>query len=169
MELAAQIMSIAFTPILLLIIFFYQKSKNKLLKDTIRANKGLAALQTQAIETQRGIADTATKHAKAFDTGKLESIIKRELELDHREVVIKKDEIIDSHQQQIKSILENARKTVVPLAVELTRQLTLKNDQERKNAVDKLPDLLSTIIMESLNDYDEIMRIERRKALDGIS
>lgn len=169
MELAAQIMSIAFTPILLLIIFFYQKSKNKLLTDTLQASKDMAALQAQAIETQKGIADTATKYAEVFDPNKIERMISIKMKLDHEQIVTKKDEIIDSHQQQIKSIKENAQKVFTALAIALTRQLLLKNDQERRNVVANIPDIMASIIMENLNDYDKMMAIERRKALDGIS
>ncbi len=169
MELAAQIMSRAFTPILLLIIFFYQKNKNKLLTDTLQASKAMAALQAQAIETQKGIADTATKHAEVFDPGKIERMISIKMKLEHEQIVTKKDEIIDSHQQQIKSIQENAQKIFTALAIELTRLLSLKSDQERRDVVANLPDIMASIIMENLNDYDEVIRTERRKALDGIS
>jgi hypothetical protein len=77
---------------LLVILFFYQRNKNKVLKDQLNAQhllinetKSVVTQQASAIESQSKVVDTALKYTVAFDPKKLEDILRREIVIDHQQ------------------------------------------------------------------------------------
>jgi hypothetical protein len=80
--------------ILLVVLFFYQRNRNKVLEDQLGAQrqlldetKSVVLQQASAIEGQSKVVDTALKYTSAFDPKKLEELIRREIMLEHREQV----------------------------------------------------------------------------------
>lgn len=77
--------------ILLVILFLYQKNKNKVLIDRIEQQsfvlsetKEIISHQSISIENQKKIVDTALEYASKFNAGKIESILRREIEIEHK-------------------------------------------------------------------------------------
>ena len=78
--------------ILLIILIFYQRNKNRVLIDRINnqgkiidETKGLITQQSNVIASQKTVVDTAIKYSESFSPEKLEGIIRREVELKYRE------------------------------------------------------------------------------------
>jgi hypothetical protein len=155
-------MAAIFTPILLVIIFLYQRNKNKLLTDILRENKDLS--------DQHGkVAKTALEYAKTFDIDKFESIIKREIMLEYDQKIKEKDDKLASQQQKIDEVIEKVTVTFIsPLIGELVKQLATQNDQEREKVLAKIPKNTSNLMLKILNKIDENIAKERYKALDGL-
>lgn len=85
---------------ILLVIFFYQKNRNKLLSELItqqqqllQDTKNVVSQQAMAITGQSDIVKTAMEYSKAFDLSKIETIIRREVNLEKIDEInkIKKD------------------------------------------------------------------------------
>ncbi|TOI71012.1 hypothetical protein CGI53_23460, partial [Vibrio parahaemolyticus] len=82
--------------ILLVFIFLYQKNKNKVLLDritqqekVINETKGIIEQQSTAIDSQSKVVDSALKYTETFSPEKIESVLKREIELEQKEQIDK--------------------------------------------------------------------------------
>ncbi len=132
---------------LLLALFWYQKNKNKVLEDRIEKQsdllhetKDVVTNQAQAIGSQKIVVDTALEYSKAFDLKKIESIIKREADLEFQAIINEQNDTINKHQQTIKITREAIKKAIeqvmsdyaVPLTIELLTMLFFKSDKERE-------------------------------------
>jgi len=80
--------------VLLLVLFFYQRNRNKVLEDQLLAQRQLLAetktvvlQQASAIEGQSKVVDTALKYTSAFDPKKLEELLRREIGIEHKEEI----------------------------------------------------------------------------------
>lgn len=80
--------------ILLIVLFLYQRNRNKVLEDQLGAQrelldetKSVVLQQASAIEGQGKVVDSALKYTAAFDPKKLEEVIRREVTLEHREQI----------------------------------------------------------------------------------
>jgi len=86
-----EILSTIANTILLIILFFYQKNKNKVLLDRIQhqenllnETKSIVSQQSTAIESQSRVVDTALKYSELFDPKKIEGIVRKEMQIDHK-------------------------------------------------------------------------------------
>jgi hypothetical protein len=77
---------------LLVILFFYQRNKNKVLKEQLNAQhllinetKSVVAQQASAIKSQSKVVETALKYTDAFNPKKLENVLRREIVIDHHQ------------------------------------------------------------------------------------
>lgn len=77
--------------ILLLILLLYQKNRNKVLLDRVEQQekllnetKGIVSKQSTAIDSQSKVVDTAIKYSQFFDPQKLEEVIRKEFEVEHK-------------------------------------------------------------------------------------
>lgn len=82
--------------IVLIFIFFYQKYKNKVLKDQLDAQggilietKSLVSQQTVAIDGQHKVVVTALDYSERFNPQKLEDLVRREMKVDHSQEIEK--------------------------------------------------------------------------------
>ena len=80
--------------LLLIVLFFYQRNRNKVLEDQLSAQRQLldetktvVTQQATAIEGQSKVVDTALKYTSAFDPGKLEELLRREISFSHKEEI----------------------------------------------------------------------------------
>lgn len=78
--------------VILIIIFFYQKNKNKVLLDRISQQEkvitetaGIIKQQSTAIDNQKKIVETALMYSETFAPDKIELIIRREIEIEQKE------------------------------------------------------------------------------------
>jgi hypothetical protein len=74
------------------ILFFYQRNKNKVLKEQLNAQhllinetKSVVTQQASAIESQSKVVETALKYTDAFDPKKLENVLRREIVINHHQ------------------------------------------------------------------------------------
>ncbi len=93
--------------LLLLILFFYQRNRNKILEDQLAAQsrlidetKSVVTQQAAAVDSQAKVVDAALKYTNAFDPKKLEDTLRREIVAEHRDEV-----------NRLKSELETKSKT----------------------------------------------------------
>lgn len=112
-----EMMGSVFNSLLLLVIFFYQKNRNKVLLErisqqevTLNETKGLVANQFTAIEGQSKVVDTAIKYSESFSPEKLESIIRREVVLEQREENERLQREVEERESRISRIGEAAEK-----------------------------------------------------------
>ncbi|TGK10139.1 hypothetical protein EHO58_01570 [Leptospira selangorensis] len=98
--------------ILLVIIFFYQMNKNRVLLDRINhqssmidETKSLIGQQSTAIDSQGKVVETALKYSESFSPEKLEKIIRREAELEQRE---EREKIIAEYDQKLMKAEQNS-------------------------------------------------------------
>jgi hypothetical protein len=79
---------------LLVILFFYQRNRNKVLEDHLASQrqlineaKSVVAQQSSALEGQEKVVHAALKYSSAFDSKKLEDVVRREVDIEHREEI----------------------------------------------------------------------------------
>jgi hypothetical protein len=80
--------------LLLVILFLYQRNRNKVLEDQLSAQrqlldetKNVVTQQATAIDGQSKVVDTALKYTAAFDLKKLEDLLRREIAIEQKEEV----------------------------------------------------------------------------------
>ncbi|MCX5815423.1 MAG: hypothetical protein NTX75_04160 [Proteobacteria bacterium] len=174
MELIATITN----TILLILIFWYQINKNKVLSGRIveqsnllRETKDVVLQQAQAIDSQKKVVDTALEYSKVFDVGKLETMIKREVELDYKQQMQEKEQDYKKRtkgMQVTDKVLEEvvisattltaekiAEQYVGPLAVELVMLLGDASPEKRKHALSRIPLSISDTIASALDKLDQ--------------
>ena len=121
MDSFTQIMAAIFTPILLIIIFFYQRNKNKLLTDMLRENKDLS--------DQHGkMAKTAFEYANTFNIKKVEEYLKISEDCFKKK---KEMELIDIHsefEEKNKSIEDDKMKLLDKITKSTSEIDSLKAD-----------------------------------------
>ncbi|MGS0675410.1 hypothetical protein [Shewanella sp. 125m-1] len=147
--------------ILLIAIFWYQKSKNKVLADRIteqsnllRETKDVVTQQAKAIESQKLVVDTALEYSKAFDLEKIESVIKREVTLDYKEQISAHESKIEEHQQsaeKFSEVLATGVKSMAddyigPLSGELFSLLLQKPENEAREIISRLPTAINEVL-----------------------
>lgn len=152
--------------ILLVVLFFYQRNRNKVLEDQLGAQrqlldetKSVVLQQASAIEGQSKVVDTALKYTSAFDPKKLEELIRRELMLEHREQVESLKKQVEAttssspaDTQKLTSALINAAaesaslfiKPLAPFVVRAVLSIPAANRAEALKEVD--PDIRDTIL-----------------------
>ncbi len=79
---------------LLVILFFYQRNRNKVLEEHLASQrqlidetKSVVTQQSTALEGQGRVVDAALKYSSAFDSKRLEEVLRREIGIDHREEI----------------------------------------------------------------------------------
>lgn len=94
--------------ILLISIFLYQYNKNKLLlqridqqKEIISETKEIVVQQSTAIESQGRVVDAAVKYSETFSVDRVESIIRRELEIEQKVERVKTEDEYKKARQEI--------------------------------------------------------------------
>ena len=171
MELIAAITN----TILLIVIFLYQINKNKLLSERIAEQsnllvetKNVVTQQAEAINSQKKVVDTALEYTKIFDVSKIESMIRREVELDYKEVLKKKEEdsnkkisdiqltkdtVIERTKYEVKYVTEEmAHRYIGPLTGELYRLLISYSKEDREKVLSKIPDAIAGPIRKGLDE-----------------
>jgi uncharacterized coiled-coil protein SlyX len=80
--------------ILLIVLFNYQRNRNKALEVQLSEQRQLineatlvVTQQSSAIEGQRKVVDTALQYSSAFDPKKLEEVFRRELSVEHNKEI----------------------------------------------------------------------------------
>ncbi|CAG9295398.1 hypothetical protein [Celerinatantimonas diazotrophica] len=119
--------------VMLLVIFFYQKNKNKILVDRIAQQekilsetKGIILHQSTAIDSQSKVVDTAIKYSESFSVEKLEMLIRKEISLEQKEEqgkiknaleskVRAKDERIEKLELASQKVMDIASRTISDL------------------------------------------------------
>lgn len=155
---------------ILLALFWYQKNKNKLLSDRIteqskmlRETKDVVTNQAQAIDSQKKVVESALEYSKAFDFSKIESIIKREANLEYQQRIKEQEEKINKHEKTLekyngaisKSVELVISDFVVPLTKDLLALLYFKSEDEREKVLSNIPISLADQMKEILKAFDE--------------
>ncbi|WP_420934896.1 hypothetical protein ACOJR9_02850 [Alteromonas sp. A081] len=166
--------------IILLIIFFYQKNRNKLLVErisqqekVINETKGLISQQSTAIDSQKKVVDTALKYAESFSVEKIEQSVRLAVEAEQKQVQKahasfeskEYEELLDAATQLGKIAEQSNEKAsqllkegVEPLAVQLTMLLQEKTKEDRNIIIEKLaPGLAREIMRNIFSKIDEII------------
>lgn len=158
---------------ILLIIFFYQKNKNKVLLDritqqekVINETKGIVSQQSTAIDSQSKVVDSAIKYSESFSPEKLEAIIRREIEVERQE------EIRDVHKNagdalNLADSLLNGM--VVPYLQLLGTILTKMPAEESNQLVEDMEDgqaknMLNKVLQETRNALADYIQ-QRKQAI----
>ncbi len=166
---------------LLVILFFYQHHKNKVLQDNINAQsklidetKSVVIQQATALEGQAKVVDAALKYSSMFDPKKLEDIIRREIDIDHKNDIEKlklqfetdvsetKSDYQKRLQDVVKEVKSDAHREKIQIAMEMFRALyplAVKyiislNGPARQLALQELPEELRIPITNGLNQID---------------
>jgi hypothetical protein len=150
--------------VILLFIFFYQKNRNKLLLERIESQgkllnetNSIVTTQSSAIQNQHTIVDTAIKYSEAFSLEKIETIIRREIEVEKSE---EKKEIVQEYSSEISQI----SKKIVDLGNEINirKKLTASLFVCYMNLIKKIP------FEEAVKEIDSIKDTETRSLLEFI-
>ncbi len=140
--------TVVINTVLLIIIFFYQRNRNKVLIDRIEEQekvivetKGIIMQQSTAIDSQSKVVDTAIKYSEAFSPEKLEAMIRREIEIEQKEkqndINIKANssltQLADIFGEQLSNHLTPFVEVIVKLLISLPKD-------ERDQFVDEMED-----------------------------
>ena len=160
--------------IILVLIFFYQKNKNKTLSDELKSQKDLlnetktlVAQQTAAIDGQHKVVTTALDYSERFNPEKLEDLIRRELALDHTSELAKlkksfeeqqgsnQTQNIETLQSVIKQVVEFSATRAVelllnPLLPPMVSQIASLPDDKRDEFVSSFSEPLLTAFTKAL-------------------
>jgi len=181
-ELPVELIATITNTILLILIFWYQKNKNKVLEeriekqsDLLRETKDVVVQQAQAIDSQKKVVDKALEYSKTFDVGKLETVIKREVELEYRQRLREREEEYNKNVEDMKALtaeqvkemmasfsmqaaVQVAEQFVAPLVAELVILLAGKNKVEREEVLARIPSSLVKTLSSVLEALDERAR-----------
>ncbi|WP_290612620.1 hypothetical protein [Arsukibacterium sp. UBA3155] len=160
--------------VILVALFWYQKNKNKVLVDRIseqsnllNETKDVVLNQAQAIESQKRVVETALQYTSNFDVSKVESIIKREIELDYKEKIQEQETKISHQEQKLgkateamkKVIMESTKELtasyIVPLSSEIYSLMLTAPREKREQVLSKLPESIAETMRSSLVDFDK--------------
>lgn len=148
---------------LLIAILWYQKNKNKVLSDRIseqslmlKETKDIISQQSMAIDSQKSVVDTALEYSKHFDIEKVESLIKREVELEHRQSL---KEIEDKYEDEISSLQNLGKMTISEFKKGLRYVIELVTDKNveqvtRSHIVPLLEVVFSLLYSKSYKDRE---------------
>lgn len=169
MELATTILN----TMLLVALFWYQKNKNKVLQDRIseqsnllQETKDVVTNQAQAIESQKKVVDTALEYSEKFDFNKIENIIKREVDLEYKEIIKEQQTKISNQEQSLEKSTETAKKAIKlsaehvtttflsPLISELYGFLLMATPDKREAVLSKIPEIIAKTMKPSLEEFD---------------
>lgn len=124
--------------VLLLIIFFYQRNRNRLLDERIESQgklmeetKSVVMQQATALEGQGKVVETALKYSSAFDPDKFEDVVRREIKLEQAKEM---EKLETQHRQEIAGVQQDIRsryeeferkwkEATVEIAVKVTSQV----------------------------------------------
>ncbi len=130
--------------VILVILFFYQRNKNKVLIDRINNQNTLLDEQSTAIENQSKVVDSAIKLFNAVNPEKIENIIKREASLEHSEKAKKFiDEISDlkkgmnDNDAKKDKIIANMSNYLVELAIHYSILLSVQDQGLREASLQR--------------------------------
>ena len=155
---------------LLVALFWYQKNKNKVLSDRIaeqstllRETKDVIANQSEAIESQKKVVQSALEYANAFDLSKIEALIKKEADLEYQQVIKDKEEVINKHKEDIEKnkkaimmVIEHMTSDYVsPLMKELMGLLLLKGTDEREKVLSNIPEGIANSMRDAFKEFDK--------------
>ena len=150
--------------IILLFIFFYQKNRNKLLLERIESQgkllnetNSIVTTQSSAIQNQHTIVDTAIKYSEAFSLEKIETIIRREIEVEKSE---EKKEIIQGYSSEISQM----NRKIIDLGIEMNirKKLTASLFVCYINLIRKIP------FEEAVKEIESIKDTETRNLLEFV-
>jgi uncharacterized coiled-coil protein SlyX len=118
--------------ILLVVLFFYQRNRNKILLERIEHQHGvieetkvIVTQQSTAIDSQSKVVDTAIKYTEAFSPQKLGDIIRREMAIEYAE---ERAKLEGEHAKQLSTLdgknreLREATEKVAAVASEAAAQ-----------------------------------------------
>mgnify|MGYP001387257618 CR=1 FL=1 len=167
----------AVNTLLLIILFFYQRNKNKTLKDRLDSQsalledtKALVVQQSAAIKSQRDVVESALAYSEKFDPDKLENIIRREVSQENSQEVaelrrqfaaeLANVELRES--EKTKEIFERladvsteiAAEKIAPLLRYVLLSLINMDIDQRRKAIEKFPSDLRAMIEKALTDID---------------
>lgn len=163
--------------LLLVILFFYQKYRNKILEDhlseqskLIDETKSVVTQQATALEGQSKVVETALKYTESFDLQKIEMIIRREVEMDNK---LKLDQLKKDFEDQISktakskqnfkefilTLINTAASTaseaatnyISPFMPYIIQSLILMPKEERSRAIKALPDPFQSNLSETIS------------------
>lgn len=115
--------------LLLAVLFFYQRNRNKVLAEhlieqrkLLGETKSVVTQQATALEGQGKVVETALKYSEAFNPKKLEGVIRREIEVEHKTQLHQLQKEFSDREAENKNETEaNARNLVaqvVPVAAQ---------------------------------------------------
>ncbi len=162
--------------ILLLLLFWYQKGKNKILEDRLTEQKqnmtelkDIVSHQATAITSQGAIVKSAMEYSQIFDANKIRDIVKKEVEIEKTKeiqnlnaeyqkklsaIAKMKDKKFEIVYDAIKKIseysVEYIRKEINPKLIEAVTTAVI--------ALTRLPNTQREEILESINN-DDLKRI----------
>ncbi len=80
--------------LLLIILFFYQRNRNIVLTEQLSAQqklidetKSVVMQQATALQSQSKVVESALQYSESFNPDKLESILRREFMIEHKEEI----------------------------------------------------------------------------------
>ena len=145
--------------ILLIILFCYQRNKNKVLADRIdnqtkliSETKSVVTQQATAIESQGKVVETAIRYTEAFNPDKLEAILKRQFEQENADKIAKIEKQYHNqlaakekaYEELISSIVDSATKAILteltPLLVFTMRMMFMCPVDLRRNLISSIGD-----------------------------
>ncbi|EGR1170781.1 hypothetical protein K6P01_004621 [Vibrio parahaemolyticus] len=166
--------------ILLVFIFLYQKNKNKVLLDritqqekVINETKGIIEQQSTAIDSQSKVVDSALKYTETFSPEKIESVLKREIELEQKEQIDKiKEEYENKHipKEELANVLESlvpklserlsevTSEFTEPFVNALVRAIAKLSESEREDVLSHIQDVRQReMVKEIYNHFKDVL------------
>ncbi|KAB0678292.1 hypothetical protein F3X87_11720 [Aeromonas caviae] len=167
--------------LLLVILFFYQKNRNQVLTEHLSAQrrlidetKSVVIQQATALEGQGKVVETALKYSEAFDPTKLETIIRREIDVEYKEKIENlKKEFEGRNTQTVENIEKLVNGVVVavstsaaeatlsfiePMLPHVIRSLVSMPKDERAEEIALLPESLRNILLDGAEQIDQRIR-----------
>ena len=164
--------------LILVILFFYQRNRNQVLTEHLSAQrklidetKSVVTQQATALEGQGKVVETALKYSEAFDPTKLETIIRREIDIEHKEKLenLKKEfegrntQAAESIEKLVNGVVVAASTSaaeatfsfVEPMLPLVMRSLVSMPKDERAEAIALLPESLQNIFLDGMEQIDQ--------------
>ncbi|RXJ81925.1 hypothetical protein [Arcobacter sp. F2176] len=168
---------------ILITLFWYQKNKNKLLNDRINEQskllsetKNIITNQATAIESQQKVVDTALKYSETFNYDKIETIIKKELDLEYQSVIQEHKDTITKMKNENPTLMQKdtaeyvlklmAKEYIAPLLGSLIIMLLEKEPEDRVTILDQLPNPFKDMVKKLLEKYDKELLMNDDKTLE---
>jgi len=168
---------------ILLALFWYQRNKNQLLNDRISEQskllsetKNIITNQATAIESQQKVVDSALKYSKTFDYQKIETIIKKELDLEYQSVIQEHKDTIKKIKNEHPILMQKdtaeyvlklmAKEYITPLLGVFIALLLEKEPEDRIEILKQLPNTLNEVINELLVRYDKELKLNVNKHIE---
>ena len=168
---------------ILLALFWYQRNKNKLLNDRISEQsellsetKNIITNQATAIESQQKVVDSALKYSETFDYKKIETIIKKELDLEYQSVIQEYKDAIKKIKSEHPTLMQKdtaeyvvklmLKEYFTPLLGVFIALLLEKEPEDRIEILNQLPNTLNEVINELLVKYDKELQLNVNKYIE---